>query len=288
MVRIITDTTASLPSTVAQRYQVPIIPQIINFGSESFREGVDLDTETFVRKLRTGRVLPKTAAPPPQAFCQVFEQLARTGETIICLHPSSEVSGTVRSARLAAVDFPRTDIRIVDTRTIAFSLGYIVLRAVEWAAADVSADTILQRVNDLILRSRTYFRVATLDYLARGGRIGGAAALLGSVLQVKPILTIRDGIIDQYARERTERNAILRLTSILTQQCPQGNTGAPALMYDGTDEQRGEAERLALLFGSTLQCEPLPLYVLPPAIVTHAGPGVIGVGFFKLEAPNAG
>lgn len=284
MVTIVTDTTAALPPEIVERYQIPIIPQIINFGNESYREGIDIDTETFVRKLRTGRVLPKTAAPPPHFFSELFQRLVPSGEPIVCLHPSCEVSGTVRSAQLAAAEFPNADIRIIDTRTIAYALGTIVSLASEWAAAGESVETIMARTQQLIKRSHIYFRVPTLEYLARGGRIGGAAALLGSVLQVKPILTIRDGFIDQYARERTEHHALLRLTRIITKQCPSGDVGMPAMMYDGTQEQREPVEILARAFGSALGREPLPLYGIPPAVITHAGPGVIGIGFFSAES----
>ena len=287
MVTIVTDTTAALPPEVVERFQIPIIPQMINFGNESYREGIDIDTETFVRKLRTERVLPKTAAPPPHFFSELFQRLVPSGEPIVCLHPSCEVSGTVRSAQLAAAEFPNANIRIIDTRTIAYALGIIVSLACEWAEAGESVETIIARTQQLIKRSRIYFRVPTLEYLARGGRIGGAAALLGSVLQVKPILTLRDGFIDQYARERTEHHALLRLTRIITEQCPHGDAGMPAMMYDGTLEQREPVEILARTFGSALGRVPLPLYGIPPAVITHAGPGVIGIGFFTAESQNA-
>ncbi len=287
MVRIVSDTTASLPPQLAEQYHIPIVPQIISFGDESYREGLDLDTDMFIRMLRSQRNLPKTAAPPPQFFRDIFQNLCEANEPIICIHPSCEISGTVRSAQLAAADFPKADIRVIDTRTIAYALGTMVLRAAELAQAGESAETIVEHVHQLMRRSRTYFRVATLDYLARGGRIGGAAALLGSVLQVKPILTFHDGHIDQYARERTEYNAMNRMVSIVAQQCPKGSAGMPALMYDGTAEQRELAARLAQRFGAAIGCESLPLYCIPPAILTHVGPGVVGVGFFLQDDSDA-
>ncbi|MCE5258079.1 MAG: DegV family protein [Chloroflexi bacterium] len=287
MVRIVSDTTASLPPQLAEQYHIPIVPQIVSFGDESYREGVDLDTDMFIRMLRSQRNLPKTAAPPPQFFRDIFQNLGEANESIICIHPSCQVSGTVRSAQLAAADFPKADIHIIDTRTIAYALGMMVMCAAELAQAGESAEAIVEHVHQLIRRSRTYFRVATLDYLARGGRIGGAAALLGSMLQVKPILTFRDGYIDQYARGRTEYNAMNRMVSIIAQQCPKGSAGMPALMYDGTAEQREFATCLAQRFGAVIGCEPLPLYCIPPAILTHVGPKVVGVGFFLQDDGDA-
>ncbi|MHB9032472.1 MAG: DegV family protein [Anaerolineae bacterium] len=287
MVHIITDTTASLTPEVAAQHNLPVVPQIVTFGSESYREGLDIDTETFIRKLRTGKALPKTAAPPPAYFSELFQQFCIDQEPIICIHPSCEVSGTVRSAQLAAADFPQSDIRVIDTRTIAYTLGLIVLKAVELADAGASADAVVELVHQLSRRCHTYFRVATLEYLARGGRIGGAAALLGGMLQVKPILTIHDGRIDQYVRERTEQHANLKLISIVQEQCPKGDTGSPGLMYDGTQERLGPANELAKRCGEVIGRAPLPLCVIPPAIVTHSGPGVVGIGFISLDETNA-
>lgn len=287
MVHIISDTTASLPPEAVARFHLPIIPQIIHLGGQSYREGLDLNTETFLRLLRNEKGIPRTAAPPPQYFTEVFSQLVQDGEPIICIHPSSEVSGTVRSALLAAEEFPDADIRVIDSRTIAYSLGLLVIRAAEMAEQNASADTICDTIRDLMVRSRTYFRVATLEYLARGGRIGKATALLGSMLQIKPILTIHDGIIDQYARERSEHNAISRLTRIVVEQCPKNGLGSPAMMCDGSPEQQQAILPLAQQLGEVLGAGTLPIYTIPPAIITHAGPGVTGIGFLA-ETDHAG
>ena len=219
MTKIITDTTACLPAEIAQRYAIPIIPQVINFGTESFYEGVDIDLDTFLIRLKASSELPKTAAPPPDLFIKEFERLAGLAEPIICIHPSTDVSGTVRSATVAARDFPDLDIRIIDTRSVASPLGRMVQLAAEWAAAGVDADTICVRIHDLSQRCRIYFLVDTLEYLARGGRIGGAAALLGGVLQIKPILRLHDGKVDQYERERTYKRAIARLRKSSWSRC---------------------------------------------------------------------
>ena len=134
MVHIITDTTACLPEAIAKQYDIPVIPQIINFGEESFYEERDIDNPTFMSRLRTSSELPKTAAPPPELFVEEFRRLSATNKTILCIHPSAEVSGTVRSATVAAQDFPDLDIRVIDTRVIASPLGTMVEFAARWAA----------------------------------------------------------------------------------------------------------------------------------------------------------
>src|SRR5512145_2030661 len=171
MVQIITDTTSGLPGEISRRYHIPVIPQIINIGSESYLEGTEIDNETFMRKLKTSSDLPKTAAPPPELFLEEFRRLVPLGEPILCIHPSSVVSGTVRSATVAAQDFPDADIRIIDTKVVGSPLATMVQLAAEWAAAGLDADTIIKRLDDLSPRCRVYFLVATLEYLAKGGRI---------------------------------------------------------------------------------------------------------------------
>jgi DegV family protein with EDD domain len=277
MVKIITDTTACLTREAARRWNIPIIPQIINFNSESYYEGIDIDNAQFMDKLKSSANLPKTAAPPPELFIEEFKRLVPSGEPILCIHPSAEVSGTVRAALIAAREYPGADIRVIDTRTIASPLGTMVLLAAEWAEAGLDAAQIEARLQNLIRRCRVYFLVATLEYLAKGGRIGGAAALLGSVLQIKPILTVRDGKVDQFERERTHRRALERVKEIVGEQCPRNGKGYLTVMHAGVPEA---AASLAAELGQRLNQAEVPVSDVPPAIVTHGGPGVLGVGFF--------
>jgi DegV family protein with EDD domain len=277
LVKIITDTTASLPDETARRYGIPVIPQVIVFGNDSYLEGVEIDKATFMQRLKASRELPKTAAPPPELFVKEFERLVPECEPILCIHPSSEVSGTVRSAIVAARDFPDADIRVIDTRFIAGPLATMVTLAAEWANAGDDADNIEARLHDLTWRCRLYFMVATLEYLARGGRIGGASALLGSVLQVKPILTFRDGQVNQFERERTHKRAVARLKKLVLEQIPRDGSGHLSVLHaDAPDQGQALADEL----GAQLGLSQVPVHDIPPAIVTHAGPGVLGVGFF--------
>jgi DegV family protein with EDD domain len=281
MVKIIADTLACLTPEVAERYQIPVIPQVINFGDESYYEEVEMDAPTFLARLKASEELPKTAAPPPGLFTAEFERLAPLGEPILCIHPSAQVSGTVSSATAAMKEFPEANIRIIDTKVIATPLGTMVTLAAEWAEEGLDADTIEARLADLTARCRIYFMVDTLEYLARGGRIGGASALLGSMLQMKPILTFKDGQVDQYDRTRTHKRAVAQLKQLVLDQIPRDGSGHLSVMHaDALDEAREIAAELKEILG----LEDVPIANVPPAIVTHAGPGVLGAGFFVSEA----
>lgn len=282
MVKIITDTTSVLSEDIAKRYQIPVIPQVINFEEETFYEGIDIDISTFMDRLRKSATLPKTSAPPPELFIKEFEKALTNSDSILCIHPSSEVSGTVNSAIIAAKDFPKADIRVIDTRMIASPLATMVELAAEWAEAGVNVDEIEKRLYDLIPNCRVYFVLATLEYLARGGRIGGAAALLGSVLQIKPILTLKDGKVGVFERERTHKRAISRIKEIVKSELPPRNGRYLTIMQaDSLDQAKSLAKELE----TEHNIPHIPIYNMPPAIVTHGGPGILGVGFFVGQVP---
>jgi DegV family protein with EDD domain len=277
MTRIITDTTSCLTRSFAEQHKIPVIPQIINFGNESYLEGVDIDTHAFMERLVISPELPKTAAPPVEEFIKVFEQLVPLGEPILCIHPSSDVSGTVRSALTAKEEFPDADIRVIDTRLVASPLGIVVEQAVRWLQEGYSADDIQKRVQELSLRGRVYFLVSTLEYLQRGGRIGTAQAIIGSLLQVKPILVFQNGRVEPYEKARTQHRAFLRLKEIVLEQIPRDRDAFLTILHGGAPET---AAQLAEDFRSELNLERVKIYDMPPAIITHAGPGVLGAGFF--------
>jgi len=280
MVKIITDTTACLNNEIAQQFDIPVIPQIINFGDESYYEGVQIDIDTFMTRLKTSTELPKTAAPPPELFVKEFQRLLPFGEPILCIHPSTEISGTVRSALVAAKDFPNADIRVFDTRLVASPLGSLVELAARWAAKGETADSISSRIECMSKRGRIFFLVATMEYLARGGRIGGATALLGSVLQIKPILSLTDGRVEPFERERTHKRALARLKEIVVEQIPHDGSGYLTVMHASEPD---EGKQLAEDLGKLVNQDYVPVVNMPPAITTHGGPGILAAGFFIQE-----
>lgn len=277
-VRILADTTAGLPQDFLRAHPIEVVPQVILFGEESLLEEVEISYPEFVRRLKAAAELPKTAAPPPGEYVKAFGRELVRAKCLLALCPSADVSGTVRSALTAKEEaFPSADIRILDTRTVGGNLATMVQLGVGWAEQGMDPETILARLQAMIPRSRTYFMVSTLEYLRRGGRIGGASALVGSALQIKPILELKDGHVDVLEKVRTENRALERLKELVERDCPRSPAGYLCVMHA---DDREAAEALALDLGSRLGLSTIPIYTLGAAITTHAGPGALGVGFF--------
>jgi len=278
MTKIIADTTCGLPLDELSALGVDVIPQIIIFDDKPYRDDTEIDTPTFLSKLKEAKELPKTAAPPPALYEPLLKAYAEAGEPIIIPTPSKDLSGTFRSAEIAAGNMPEADVHIIDTRTVAGGLGVLVKMAKTWADEGLPAEVIVQNIKDLSQREVVYFLVDTLEFLHKGGRIGNASYLLGSVLQMKPILGLLDGKVNAIEKQRTSAKALNRLKELVLKECPKGEMSHITVSHCG-GEQR--ARKLADDLAQTLGIENIPVYVVPPAIVVHAGPGVIEVSFFK-------
>jgi len=277
MVKIITDTTSCLPAEFARQHDIPVIPQVIIFGNESYLEGVDIDHAGFMQRLKSSPELPKTAAPPLELFAKEFARLIPSGEPILCIHPSAELSGTVRSAVVAARDFPQADIRVIDTRVVAGPLAVMVQLAAEWAEAGCDANTIESRLNELSPRCRIYFLVATMEYLAKGGRISGATALLGTLLSIKPILALQAGRVEPFERERTQRRATARLVELVLEQIPRDGQGHLTVMHAAVpDEARALAAQLGSQLGLNRKKHPFYLHSTAEFLVVESERETLG------------
>lgn len=277
MIKIVTDTTSTLSREYCQQHDIDVVPQIIRFGEETFLEGVEIDEPEFLQRLKSSAQLPATAAPAPGLFDDAYRQAAEKGYPILSIHPSSEVSATVASANVARDLYASADIRVIDMRTVAGCLGEAVKQAVEWRDAGRTADQIEAELRSLIPRSRTYFLVATLEYLRRNGRIGGASSMIGSVLQIKPILQLSNGRVEPLDKVRTHQKALERLKELILTECPRTPEARLCVMHADATE---DANRLRAELGAALGIKDIPLYSVGPAITTHAGPGTLAAGFF--------
>jgi DegV family protein with EDD domain len=277
MTIIVADTTCGLPRDLLAQRGIPVIPQIVMFGEDSFHDDKEMDTATFLQKLKASKSLPKTSAPEPPLYFPIFREAQEKGESVIVVTPTGKASGTVRSAQTAALEFPKLDVRVVDTLTISCNLASLVLVADDMANAGESADAIVAKLNEMIPRGRIYFLVDTLEYLAKGGRIGGAKRLLAELLEIKPILQVKDGQVESFEQQRTRKRALARLVEVAAEQCPGGEAAHLCVIQV---EAESEAQSLAAVLKSRVSVPQIPIYELPPAIVVHAGPRAMGVGFF--------
>ncbi len=278
MTIIVADTTCGLSKSLLDERGIPFVPQVVIFGDQSFHDDGELDTAEFLKKLKRSPVLPKTAAPEPTLYYPIFENARDRGESVVVIAPSAKISGTVRSAEIAAQEFPGLDIRIIDTLTVSCNLGSLVLLADDMAKAGNSPEQIECAIQELVPRGRLYFVVDTLEYLAKGGRIGAARALVGELIQVKPILMICDGQAAPYEQQRTRRRSLARLAEIVESQCPKSDSARLAVLQVAAE---AEAAALAADLKARMCLSAVPIYELPPAIVVHGGPGTMGVGFFS-------
>ena len=277
MIHIIADTTCGFPKSIRDKLGIPFVGQVILIMGVTYRDDTEIDTDTFIKKLKISAELPKTAAPPPEEYIPLYRKFAKPGDTAIVITPSKDMSGTYRSAWVAKQEFPDADIRVVDSRTIAGGLGSIILQSLYWVKAGWDADQVVTGILSMAARERSFFLVDTLEYLQKGGRIGGASALFGTVLQIKPILTIRDGKVETYEKVRTKSAALARIKELVDNGCPQKPEAWLSISHCSSMET---ANDLATEFKSKLGFQFVPIYEVPPAIVVHGGPNLVEVSYF--------
>jgi len=277
MVKIIADTLSSISVEEAKQLGLSYLPQIVIFGEESFRDDSEIDADTFIERLKTATTLPKTTAPYPHLYQPILDELTKAKAEILIICPSSKVSGTYSRAVVAANDYPDANISILDTPIVGAGLGSVVRMAAGMASNGKTISEISKEVGSMASRNRTYFLVDTLEYLQKGGRIGAAKALLGSVLQVKPILGIVDGEVKAIDSQRTRKKALERFIELVIKECPKTELAFLNVQHGGAIE---EAESLRKILIDKTGINEIPITNLPAAILVHGGPGVLGVSFF--------
>ena len=270
-VAIVTDSTAYLPATTARDAGVVVVPLRVVVGGRSFEEGVDIDSRAVAAALRAWTPVT-TSRPSPQALLDAYIRAADAGaEAIVSLHISAEMSGTYESAVLAARESP-VPTQVVDSRSLGMGLGFLVVQAAASAAAGRSADDVATSARRRAEVTRTYFYVATLEHLRRGGRIGPAAALLGSALAIKPLLVLQDGHIAPLEKVRTSTRALARLEELAI-AAASGAADVAVHHLDAPDA----AERLAQRLRAALPDAPVVVGEVGAVVGAHVGPGMLAV-----------
>jgi DegV family protein with EDD domain len=276
-VRVVCDSTADLSAAARDAGRVIVVPLKVIFGDESLIDGVDIDAERFYARMRNSTRNPTTSQPTPAEFEAAFREAAADGGSVVCTTLSAELSGTHGAAMQAREALPDLDIQVVDTRTVGVGHNAIVRAAVEAAAEGRSATEIVELIRAIIARQRSIFTVDTLEYLRRGGRIGGARALLGSVLNIKPVLQVVDGRIEPHDRVRTYQRALDRIASEVI--AASGETGRRARVVLGHADRLADCRGLADRVRDHCDGEP-EIIDIGPIVGCHAGPGTIGLSFY--------
>jgi DegV family protein with EDD domain len=275
-VHIVTDSSCDLTEEQASAAGVRVVPLNIRFGSEEFVDREQLSAAEFYAKMASTGLLPETSAPSPGRFEATFREAAAAGATaVVCINLSSELSATMQSARTAASALEgELDVRVVDSLSLTGGLGTMVLTAAELAAGGADADTIVATVEAMVARTEIYGALDTLDNLRKGGRIGSAKALLGSMLSVKPIIHIKDGAVEEAGKQRTRRRALEWLRDQLFNE--------PSV--EQLSILHGEAEDIEQfldMISSRFPRENIRIGTIGAVIGTHGGPGVIGMCYLR-------
>jgi DegV family protein with EDD domain len=276
-VAIVTDSTADLPLQLARSRSITVVPLTLNFEGRSLLDGVDIRPSEFYRKLPNATTHPTTSQPSAGSFAEAYSELLADHSDIISIHISEKLSGTYASAVQGAEMTDSKRVHVIDSQLVSMSLGLLALAASEMVSRGDDAAAIVDRTTSMREQVQTYFSVATLEFLRRGGRIGRASALLGSVLQVKPVLCIRDGLVTPLERVRTFDRALNRVVE-LTREVDRGK-GLCVIV--GHADAEADAERVARELEP--HCNTLMIQPLGPVVGAHAGPGVVGVGVYAAD-----
>lgn len=272
-VRIVTDSTCDLPLPRCESLGITVVPLNVHFGDVVYRDQYDLDSDQFFRLLAKSTELPKTSQPAPLSFEEVYRDLTADGDAVVSIHLSGKLSGTLRSAQLARDSLRnRNQIEVIDSQSASLGLGLIVLSAAELANRGADAREVASHVRRLTQNVHLWFCVDTLEYLQRGGRIGRAGALLGTLLNIRPILKIEEGEIHPVERVRTRSKAIDRLVEFV-ELFPE--IDRLAVIHGGSS--LNEAETLLKRLEPLYPRDKILVGHYGPVIGTHAGPGSLGV-----------
>jgi DegV family protein with EDD domain len=277
-VAIVTDSTAYIPDDVLKTYFISVTPQILIWGDETFQDGVDIQPNEFYRRLKTVKDMPTTSQVAIVTMKATFERLLEAGYNVLGIFISSKLSGTIQSAIQAKEMLPKATKKIVvlDSNTTAMALGFHVLTAARAALSGASLKECQRLAEEAQKHTGVYFVVDTLEFLHRGGRIGGAQALLGSALNLKPLLELRDGRIESVEKIRTKRKAVNRMIDLVVEQVAGRTPVRLATLHANV-----EAEAKSALEAAAARLHPIEqiLAAVSPAIGTHAGPGTVGLAY---------
>ncbi|WP_331681760.1 DegV family protein, partial [Romboutsia sp.] len=275
----ITDSTSYIPSEYLQRYDISVVSLNVFMNNKSTRE-LDIDNKFFYDEMKSLSEIPKSSQPTPDEMLSTFENIIKSGDSIIGIFLSSSMSGTSSSANLiknmVLENYPQADITIIDSNTTCMQMGFATIEAAKASFDGKSKDEIVDIVNNTLNNSGFLFSPDTLDYLKKGGRIGSASALLGNILQIKPILTVKDGETSVFTKVRTRKKAIDTIVDNVFEDIEKNGLGDVIVHHINCEEEGLKiAKRLEEKLNIPVKTQPIG-----PVIGLHVGPGSIGIAYY--------
>jgi len=282
-VRIVTDSTADIPVGIREKYGITMIPLKVLFGEDTYLDSIDISTELFYEKLKASSKLPTTSQPSPVEFCDVYEKLLAEDPTapIISIHIASVLSGTYQSATIAhsMIESEQANITVIDSKSASYGHGMQVVLAAELAQQGASVEEIIAAVEERQRNCDVFFLVDTLEYLHKGGRIGKASALIGSLLNIKPILSLEEtGEVYSISKARGSKKAISKIIEILTEKYEY----SPVNLVVANTDQEDIAKELESRVAAELNVKEIHHTTVGSVIGTHTGPGTSAVFLYKV------
>ena len=277
-IKIVTDSAADLPSILAEELDITVVPVYLRFGEEVFRDRVDISEDEFYQRLLNDPIHPNTTQPSPQDFAIVYDKLSKEAESIISIHITGKLSGTYNSAVLGKkIAGNKCPIEVIDSQTLSIAVGLMAIRASKMARSGMSQQQIVDEVRKMISGTQLLILFDTLKYLLKGGRIGKAKALMGSVLNVKPVLSMMGGELVPSGQVRTRSKGVDRLLNFVKNAKDVQDL---AVLYSTTPE---EAQAFIELTASVFPQEQTILARLGPGLGVHGGPGILAVALREKE-----
>ncbi len=275
-VAIVTDSTAYLPQELIDQYHIQVVPQILIWGDQNYLDGIDITPIEFYKKLQNAKVMPSTSQATPKNFHEIYSKLIEEGYDIIAILISEKLSGTIASALQARDMFPGARIEIVDSYTTAMAMGFQVLTLARAAQDGASFEECVKLAKQAREHTGVVFAVETLEFLHRGGRIGGASRFLGTALNIKPVLEVVGGKVEAIERVRTRKKSLERLIELAEERIANRRPVRLATLHANAAE---EARELLEEASQKLQADEVVFSEVSPVIGTHAGPGTVGLAF---------
>ncbi len=273
LVKIVTDSLADIPPPIRRDLDITTIPCIVRFGEKEYRDRVDLSTAEFYRQLTSSAMLPKTSQPAVGVFEQVYRDLSQTTDAIVSIHVVGKLSGTLNTARLAAKNVPNAAIEVIDSHTVSMAEGWLAILAARAAKAGERLAEIKKIVDDAVHRVHLIAMLDTLEYAQRGGRLGKGAALLGTLLNVKPLISIQHDEVVPLENVRTQKRSLERLVQIATESGPIQELSV--IHADAMESANKVVQALARIVPG----KQVVLTETGPVLGAHAGPGAVGIAW---------